>query len=457
MNLKIHSTFLIITAGFTVSLGNIKLPCTEDMFHSSTNAYWACASQFALQSNWFPSPIAGLFSYQIWNGFDGFWQNGAVLEPFVNFMAYANHTRYKSVVKNSQRSLYSLLEAYGPYPSFDDMGWYGLSYVRIYEVLGGDDFLDSAEDIFNWAWTTGWDQSDKCNGGFFFDNLKGSKQTITNVEMFQLGVKLYRFRNDSGILDKVQQIQKFLFSNEIVDMKTHLVVDGIFIENCTSNGVYGPSYNGGVFIGALVEYYKVTRDIYYIELAKNIAEAIIETKSNNSRILTEYCDPDCNDDAIMFKGIFARNLRYLMDALPANDSTTRTNYQKVLDINVMAVLELNSCDKNPISKCNITFKDGPPFYNVSGPVFSPNWNGPFTVGAPMQQTSAFDLFVSSIYPGTTCSGHLCAYDPSYPPPQPLTCGSHPCPKHEECCEYSPYTSYTCCARGQKCNKQGICV
>ena len=28
-------------------------------------AYWACKTQFAHQSNWFPSPIAGLFSYEV--------------------------------------------------------------------------------------------------------------------------------------------------------------------------------------------------------------------------------------------------------------------------------------------------------------------------------------------------------------------------------------------------------
>ena len=33
-----------------------------------------CMAQYAFQRNWFPDPIAGLFSYQSWNGMDGFWQ-----------------------------------------------------------------------------------------------------------------------------------------------------------------------------------------------------------------------------------------------------------------------------------------------------------------------------------------------------------------------------------------------
>lgn len=41
--------------------------CTMDMFGGDFNAYMACKAQFALQSNWWPSPIAGLFSYQVRN------------------------------------------------------------------------------------------------------------------------------------------------------------------------------------------------------------------------------------------------------------------------------------------------------------------------------------------------------------------------------------------------------
>lgn len=62
------------------------------MFNGDKNAFRACSTVYALQYNWFPSPIAGLFSYQAWNGFDGFWQNGAVLETLANWMEYGNNT-----------------------------------------------------------------------------------------------------------------------------------------------------------------------------------------------------------------------------------------------------------------------------------------------------------------------------------------------------------------------------
>ena len=53
------------------------------------------------KSNKFDTPYlrAGLFTYQSWNGMDGFWQNGIALETMANTMHYGNHSRYFSVVK----------------------------------------------------------------------------------------------------------------------------------------------------------------------------------------------------------------------------------------------------------------------------------------------------------------------------------------------------------------------
>ena len=73
------------------------------MFNNDVNAFRSCTSAYALQYNWYPSPIAGLFSYQTWNGFDGFWQNGAVLETLANWMKYGNNTMLVKCSFNSYR------------------------------------------------------------------------------------------------------------------------------------------------------------------------------------------------------------------------------------------------------------------------------------------------------------------------------------------------------------------
>jgi hypothetical protein len=58
----------------------------------------------------------------------------------------------------------SLLLAYGPNPSFDDMAWYGLAYCRVFEEFGFHEFLRVAKSIFEWCWKNGWDTSEQCQG-----------------------------------------------------------------------------------------------------------------------------------------------------------------------------------------------------------------------------------------------------------------------------------------------------
>ena len=83
--------------------------CTQEMFPIKSKngkttefdkaALLSCQAQYALQRNWYPDPIGGLFSYQTWNGMDGFWQNGVAVEALTNAMIYGNHSRYLSVVQ----------------------------------------------------------------------------------------------------------------------------------------------------------------------------------------------------------------------------------------------------------------------------------------------------------------------------------------------------------------------
>ena len=91
----IFAIFVSLTIGLkTLHHANDKPVCSKEMFENDTNALLACSTLDALQHNWFPSPIAGLYDYLEWNGFDGFWQNGAVLLPMVDYMRYTNSTRY---------------------------------------------------------------------------------------------------------------------------------------------------------------------------------------------------------------------------------------------------------------------------------------------------------------------------------------------------------------------------
>ena len=425
--------------------------CSLAMFGGNQNAYLACLTEFALQNNWYPSPIAGLVTYQDWNGFDGFWQDGSVLETLVNFIHYGNHTRYLSVVLSSWRSLDELLHAYHPQPSFDDEAWYGLAYSRIYEITRNVTFLNVAFDIFNWTWSLGWDFSNACGGGFWFDGNYQYKSSITNSQLIQLGARLYRLdpKRDPTILQKVNMALNFMLVNKLINMKTYLVSEGIDnLGFCNVTDVYNYTYNTGVTIGGLVELFLISKDNNYLDIAHNMALSVIQHLTIN-KVLTENCDlqNSCHDnlDAKLFKGIYMRNLRYLMDV---SNETMYSIYSKWIQYNVESVINRTMCHKS-LNFCNITFVDGQSPNTVVGPVFGTNWRGPFDEGSPIQQTSVLDLLVASLPPGLLCEGAGCSFDPPVPSVVHIDCKKHPCPKGHACCTWDK-VYHTCCTPQQTC-------
>ncbi|XP_065175563.1 uncharacterized protein LOC135805457 [Sycon ciliatum] len=439
--------------------------CSHDMFPNDTAAYWSCKAQFSMQQNWFPDPLNGFYSYETWNGFDGFWQNGAVLEAFANFAYYANHTRYLSVVKNSYRELWDLKLAYGPIPSYDDLAWYGLSYARIYEVFGFPDFLQVSQQLLDLCYVRGWDTNETCGGGYWFDSYNQKKQCITDLQLMHLSGRLFRLTGSTNetLKNLTLRTWRYLERQNMVNNETFLVSDGMNMhpQNCTPMNEYGPSYNMGVMIGGLIELSHMLNDSDYIELAHKIANATIVTYTNEQGVFVEYCEPNittnatanfCDLDQRIFKGLFMRYLRYLMDV---SDEPHRQRYHNFLMGNMAAVLNNTHCEPS-VDHCRIQYLDGTPYHNISGPLFGRYWRGPFDYAAPEQHMATWELFTAAILPHTRCQGKACGYDPPYPvqPPHKLTCSNDPCPPNEQCCDYQDH--YTCCVASQTCGTDGVC-
>ena len=170
-------------------------------------------------------------------------------------------------------------------------------------------------------------------------------------------------------------------------------------------------------------------------------------------VLMDPCDHDntCNLDENMFKGIFARNLRYLMDV--TTDKGNLQIYWKFLRQNIASLEEHASCQPGKNQSCHIVYLDGAPSYPATGPVYDSVWRGPFNQSRPIQHTSALDLLVAGVEGGVRCRGQGCHYDPRHPQPRPLTCKDDPCPEGQQCCEFQ--SQFTCCAPGQICS-QGYC-
>ena len=59
---SVHTRMMQENARSTEGDGNYsESGCSLEMFGGDSNAYWACVTEYALQTNWFPSPVAGLY------------------------------------------------------------------------------------------------------------------------------------------------------------------------------------------------------------------------------------------------------------------------------------------------------------------------------------------------------------------------------------------------------------
>ena len=68
MMTPLETTFVLVAilgCSLNPVVTNENSTCSMKMFGNDFSAYMACVTEFAHQCNWFPSPIAGLFSYQV--------------------------------------------------------------------------------------------------------------------------------------------------------------------------------------------------------------------------------------------------------------------------------------------------------------------------------------------------------------------------------------------------------
>jgi predicted alpha-1,6-mannanase (GH76 family) len=113
------------------------------------------------------------------------------------------------------------------------------------------------------------------------------------------------------------------------------------IDLLPSNNNNYRSYNQGVILGGLSELARVTNNDSYTDTAKLIADAAINSLTDDGGILHDQCEPDtCGEDGNQFKGVFARNVAILQQQSPED------RYADFLDINADSVWDNDRNDKN---------------------------------------------------------------------------------------------------------------
>ena len=154
------------------------------------------------------------------------------------------------------------------------------------------------------------------------------------------------------------------------------------------------SYNQGIILGGLAWLYEAQlrdtgqRNGTLLAVATRIADATLARKAWPDGVLMEQCDADssCNDDGASFKGIFARYLRFLADALqraaPSDPSYAQTaaGYRARLAADASSLWQRDRAE-DPL-------------------VFGPGWQGPPAVSSKRSRSvptrSALDLLLTQL-------------------------------------------------------------
>ena len=266
----------------------------------------------------------------------------------------------------------------------DDSGWWGLAWIRAYDLTSESRYLDAARKVADWMWVRGkgWDMSEdnKCGGGLWWqaepppvdyqpapNEDRRTKNAITQELFIKLAASLHnRLPGDTEYLRQAQVIWDWFNSSDMMPLRElrltndrPLIWDSLYDERPDDYGMVHTNchdarfiwtYSQGAILGALVELYRATGDATMLNEAERIANAAIDSTrpeidrrivypqgSTNQGVLRELgeeangcsTNQNCginstNNAAATFKGVFVRNLRELYDQNKALGRSTHT-------------------------------------------------------------------------------------------------------------------------------------
>ncbi|MET0553824.1 MAG: glycoside hydrolase family 76 protein [Vicinamibacteria bacterium] len=274
-----------------------------------------------------------------WVNDGDFWRTPNLATTLAILMKATGTTTWVETLKNAQQQGFYLYfqpdqqPADRCYPSFyDDEGWWGVGFVRAYELTGDASYLVSAQQVFA-DMQAGWDDNNR--GGVWFrrwpkaypgqsghdgpawcgaagqPNFKGS---IANGLYLDLAMRLYALGKDAGCLQAARAVTAWITASGLVDAR------GLFWGELDAAGKVNPddpprTYTQGVGLEAWWDL-SAAGEAGAAEQARVLAEgAMAQMIWPGTQVLRELCEIDAtcgpaDNNPALFKGIY---VRYLAD------------------------------------------------------------------------------------------------------------------------------------------------
>lgn len=202
---------------------------------------------------------------------------------------------------------------------YDDEGWWALGLIHAYDYTHRQEYLDSAVRIFNDMQGGG---NTNCNGGIYWSKDRKYVNAIANELYLSVAASLAnRIPADKARYTGIAETQWRWFAASGMINSQNMINDGLN-DQCKNNAQQTWTYNQGVVLGGLVELFKATGNRDYVNRANTLAAASMKKLVNGNGILVEGCENNgdhCGGDGAQFKGVYARNLRYLYEVAPSAD------------------------------------------------------------------------------------------------------------------------------------------
>jgi predicted alpha-1,6-mannanase (GH76 family) len=238
-----------------------------------------------------------------------YWWNAHVLDVLVD--AHLRKGEQEEKMLTILRGIKRQNEDQYPNDYYDDMEWLALSALRGYQATNNKEFLE-AVDILWEDIKKGWNAEQ--GGGIAWRKTQlDYKNTPANAPAVILAARLYQENSNPEDLAWAKRIYQWQKSH-LVDPGTGMVWDGVNRngdQKVDKNWIF--TYNHGVFIGAAVELFLVTKDRSYLKDAIQTADYVINSEQLAPQgVLKE----EGSGDGGLFKGILVRYLAYMVKNTP---------------------------------------------------------------------------------------------------------------------------------------------
>ena len=296
--------------------------------------YTYAATADSLQDKTYTTFISGNGNYFVQNNAGNtaynYWPQAHTLDVFTDAFLRTKNEIYKQRMKSLLIGTKAANGNRYENDYYDDMEWLALASLRGYEATQDADYLAVA----NTLWTdikTGLNSNQ--GGGIAWRKQQlDYKNTPANAPAIIFACRLYRLNKNAADLTLAKDIYTWMKAT-LVDPSTGIIWDGI---NGNRDGQISKNkftYNQGVYMGAALELYKVTKDASYLaDAVRNASATIVDTDISPGGLLKS----EGQGDGGLFKGILVRYLTLLIQE-PDVTPSARDAYVKFLKYNAQTL------------------------------------------------------------------------------------------------------------------------